>query len=67
MYKEKSPFCPPLPKGDRGRIPSGCATMSGSYLTGTPRNADQGGKEGDLDGTDGIDRIVKKGQVISGQ
>jgi histone acetyltransferase (RNA polymerase elongator complex component) len=28
--------------------------MSSSFLAG-PRNADQGGKEGDLDGTDGID------------
>jgi hypothetical protein len=30
--------------------------MSGSYLTGPSRYADQGGKEGDSDGTDGIDR-----------
>src|SRR5512137_2489230 len=41
-------FHPPLQKGDRGRIPSGCAAMSGSFLTGPPRYADQGGKEGDL-------------------
>jgi hypothetical protein len=31
---------------DRGRIPSGCATLSGSFLTGPPREADQGGKGG---------------------
>jgi hypothetical protein len=36
---------PPFTKGDdRGRIPSGCATMSGSFLAGPPREADHGGK-----------------------
>ena len=39
---------PPLQKGDRGRIPSGCATMSGSFPTGPPRNADLCGKKGDF-------------------
>ena len=38
----------PLQKGDRGRAPLGCATMSGSFPAGPPRNADQGGQEGDL-------------------
>jgi hypothetical protein len=28
--------------GDRGRIPPGCATMFGSFLTGKPREAAQG-------------------------
>jgi len=32
----------------RGRIPSGCATMSGSFLTGPPREAEQGGQGGCL-------------------
>jgi hypothetical protein len=39
---------PPLQKGDRGRIPPGCAAMSGSFPTGPPRSADQGGKDGDF-------------------
>ena len=30
----------------RGRIPSGCVTMSGSFLAGPPREADKGGKRG---------------------
>jgi len=28
--------------GDRGRIPPGCAIMSGSFLTGKPREAVSG-------------------------
>ena len=28
---------------DRERIPSGCATMSGPFLTGPSRESDQGG------------------------
>jgi hypothetical protein len=28
--------------GDRGRIPSGCAILFGSYITGKPRCAEQG-------------------------
>jgi len=28
--------------GDRGRIPSGCAIMSGPYITGKPRCAESG-------------------------
>jgi len=37
-----------MKKGDRGRIPPVCATMSGSLLAGPPREADPGGKEGDF-------------------
>jgi hypothetical protein len=33
------------PSFDRGRIPTGCAIMSGSLLTGPPRVADEGGKK----------------------
>jgi len=40
---ESSPF-------DRGRIPPGCATMSGSFLAGPPREAEQGGQKGDRGG-----------------
>ena len=36
---------PCVPLYDR-RIPSGCATMSGSFLTGPPREAGEGGKVG---------------------
>jgi hypothetical protein len=46
IYK-KIPLFPSLKKGDdRGRVPSGCATMSGLFLTGPPREANQGGKGG---------------------
>jgi hypothetical protein len=39
-------FAPFIKGDDRGRSPSGCATMSGSFRTGPPRDADQGGKGG---------------------
>ena len=39
------------PSFDRGRIPTGCATMSGSLLTGPPREVDQGGRKGGEMGT----------------
>ena len=32
---------------DRGRVPLGGATMSGSFLAGPPREAEKGGKKGD--------------------
>jgi hypothetical protein len=45
LFFTQIPLFPPFVKGDdRGRIPSGCATMSRSFLTGPPREADQGGK-----------------------
>jgi len=33
------------PSFDGGRITTGCATMSGSLLTGPPREADEGGRK----------------------
>jgi hypothetical protein len=48
IFKGGEPWSPPFVKGDRGRIPSGCAAMPGSFLTGPPREANQGGKEGDF-------------------
>ena len=57
VYFVKSPL-PPFTKGgtrllfsspfDRGRIPLGCATMSGSFPAGPPREAVEGGKKGDF-------------------
>ena len=44
---KKIPLFPPFIKGDDpGCIPSGCATMFGSYLTGPPRETVRGGKGG---------------------
>jgi hypothetical protein len=50
-------------KDDRGRSPSGCATMSGSFLTGPPRKADQGGKGG----FDPHQRINCHGRCVAGR